>query len=191
MDPAKIVEALRQLDPANNEHWTENGAPRVEAVAELLGVKPLELKRAMITDAAPSLNRATHAEFVQAKDDPDEEEDEFSPPGPRVDPDDRSEHQERIAQLELELAEAERRAAQAQEEVRATTARLDAAREEMRRLHPPRHPVEVMKDHLTRLHEMRAAQHGAAPSPLDRALRARKRPQRTLPPAPGPTSMEA
>ncbi len=53
----EIKEALAQLDHANDEHWTADGAPRVEVVAELTGNK--DLKRKDITDAAPKFTRQT------------------------------------------------------------------------------------------------------------------------------------
>lgn len=51
-----IKEALTQLDPENNDHWTADGAPRVDVVAELVGNPGL--KRADITNAAPDFHRS-------------------------------------------------------------------------------------------------------------------------------------
>jgi hypothetical protein len=49
-----IKEALEQLDPLNDDHWTSNGDPRLEAVSSLLGVK---VTRQNVTDAAPKFTR--------------------------------------------------------------------------------------------------------------------------------------
>lgn len=50
-----IQKALAQLDPANDDHWTSDGAPRVDVVSEITGDK--SLKRKDITDAAPKFTR--------------------------------------------------------------------------------------------------------------------------------------
>lgn len=50
---SQIIEALRKLDPNNDEHWTADGLPKLEA----LGVK--DVKRAEVTKAAPHFTRTT------------------------------------------------------------------------------------------------------------------------------------
>jgi septal ring factor EnvC (AmiA/AmiB activator) len=50
-----IIEALKTLDPKNDEHWTGNGDPVIAVVSEL--IKDPKLKRAQITEAAPEFNR--------------------------------------------------------------------------------------------------------------------------------------
>lgn len=49
-----ILDALRQLDPLNDDHWTANGDPRIEAVKVLLGA---DITRGEIVSAAPDFNR--------------------------------------------------------------------------------------------------------------------------------------
>ena len=56
----QLKEALGKLDVENAEHWTADGAPRVDAVASLLGVQGLTRKH--ITDIAPDFNRTKAAE---------------------------------------------------------------------------------------------------------------------------------
>jgi hypothetical protein len=51
----KIIEALGKLDPANDEHWTSAGLPKVEAVAGLAELP--DLTRKDITEAAPDVVR--------------------------------------------------------------------------------------------------------------------------------------
>lgn len=46
-----IIDALKTLDPKNDEHWTNDGQPAVAA----LGI--VDLKRKDITDAAPHFSR--------------------------------------------------------------------------------------------------------------------------------------
>lgn len=56
IDNAKIHEALRQLKVEEDNHWTNDGLPRIDVVAELSGIK--YLKRGEITAAAPAFTRA-------------------------------------------------------------------------------------------------------------------------------------
>ena len=53
--PTKIREALELLNPKNNEHWTEMGLPKVEAVCQL--VEDNEVTRADIEAALPGFTR--------------------------------------------------------------------------------------------------------------------------------------
>lgn len=50
-----LREALGALDPTNDDHWTSEGLPRVEAVAEISG--NAQVKRQDITNADPEFNR--------------------------------------------------------------------------------------------------------------------------------------
>jgi hypothetical protein len=52
----KIKEALSHLDPANDEHWTADGLPRMDAIVELLG-GDTSVTRKDVTDAVPGLTR--------------------------------------------------------------------------------------------------------------------------------------
>lgn len=47
----KIIAALKSLDPSNSDHWTSEGAPRIDAL------KIEGIKRADITAAAPHFSR--------------------------------------------------------------------------------------------------------------------------------------
>lgn len=47
----KIREAVTQLDPANDDHWTQEGLPRVDAVANILGKQDIT-RRDLIRAAA-------------------------------------------------------------------------------------------------------------------------------------------
>lgn len=50
-----IVEALSRLDPENDEHWTNDGMPRVEVVQGLAG--DASIMRADINNASPGFDR--------------------------------------------------------------------------------------------------------------------------------------
>jgi len=59
-----IVEALTRLDPANENHWTGEGLPRLHAVRTVAGDP--EITRQDITDAAPKFLREAAANFSPA-----------------------------------------------------------------------------------------------------------------------------
>lgn len=54
-DKNAIVAALRELDPLNDDHWTADGAPRMDALEALLGDKSVTRKE--VVEAAPDFNR--------------------------------------------------------------------------------------------------------------------------------------
>lgn len=58
----KILAALRQLDPANDNHWTAEGQPRIDTVKLLTGDSTVG--REAITAALPGFVRARAAEML-------------------------------------------------------------------------------------------------------------------------------
>jgi hypothetical protein len=58
----KILAALRQLDPANDNHWTAEGQPRIDTVKFMTGDSTLT--REAITTALPGFVRARAAEML-------------------------------------------------------------------------------------------------------------------------------
>lgn len=54
-DKEKILEALAQLDPLDDDHWTGDGAPRMDAVEKILGDKTVTRKD--VFEAAPEFSR--------------------------------------------------------------------------------------------------------------------------------------
>ena len=54
----EILEALNQLDATNDEHWTQEGLPKLDVVSAILDQ---EVKRKEVTDAAPDFNREAKA----------------------------------------------------------------------------------------------------------------------------------
>ena len=56
---SKILEALGKLDPANENHWTADGLPRIETVRMLAGDQ--SITREQITAEAPDFSRETAA----------------------------------------------------------------------------------------------------------------------------------
>lgn len=51
-----IRDALGKLDQKNDAHWTDDGAPRLDALGEILGNAPT---REAVTEAAPKFTRET------------------------------------------------------------------------------------------------------------------------------------
>lgn len=62
----KIRLMLRKLDPKVDDHWSAEGLPSVETVAQAMN-KP-DLSRAMIDAAAPAFNRDRARELKEAED---------------------------------------------------------------------------------------------------------------------------
>ncbi len=66
-----IREALSKLDTLDNDLWTSNGDPKIDAVKELLG---RSVTRQEIVDAAPSFNRENPVIEDPKQEDPPEEQ---------------------------------------------------------------------------------------------------------------------
>lgn len=66
-DKEQILAALAQLDPLDDDHWTSDGAPRIDAVEKILGS---DVSRKEVVEAAPKLTRET------AGQEPEEEQEE-------------------------------------------------------------------------------------------------------------------
>lgn len=60
----KLVEAVMALDPMNDEHWTMDGKPRMDAVEATYG--SADIKRADIDAAAPGYDRNAALEKAAA-----------------------------------------------------------------------------------------------------------------------------
>lgn len=60
MSDNKILDAVRQLDPTNDNHWTTDGLPRLETVRMLAG--DASISRDAVEAAAPGFNKASAKE---------------------------------------------------------------------------------------------------------------------------------
>lgn len=60
-----INEALSELDKTNDDHWTKDGAPRLDVVSELVGK---EVKRKDVVDADPEYTRESRPDAPADKD---------------------------------------------------------------------------------------------------------------------------
>ena len=80
----EILEALLGLSPGNDEHWTADGLPRLDAVENLLGAS---VARKQLTNAAPDFNRAMAQSVVdEAASQGDTEQSDTDKTQPDADP---------------------------------------------------------------------------------------------------------
>jgi hypothetical protein len=77
----RLIEALRQLDPNNPDHWLPNGQARMEAVEYFAGTK--KVNRVDIDALVPGFSRANTA---LPGDDPEVEQDDETSPEEEVAP---------------------------------------------------------------------------------------------------------
>lgn len=59
----EVLEAVHALDPQNDEHWTADGQPRLDAVENMLGG---DVSRKQVTNAAPDFTRSVAQDLVDA-----------------------------------------------------------------------------------------------------------------------------
>lgn len=181
-----IVAALLQLDPANDQHWTKEGAPSLDAVKLLSGDDGIT--RALVTAAAPKLLRAGHAAWSTNVVESD--------PAPTVEyPIDdlglegedllMAQAQELDSQIEAQRKECQKlqlRVAKAQGEYNRAEAALDAMVEKRSREFPPANPIHTAQEFIRSQHEARMVAAGLRPgsagSQLDADMRT-KRPTST------------
>lgn len=58
-----LEEALKQLDPANDDHWTTDGSPRIDVLKDLMGAGGEGLKRGVVLERFPEFSR-NNADFT-------------------------------------------------------------------------------------------------------------------------------
>lgn len=132
---ASIQAALKLLDPQNDNHWTDDGLPRVDTVKFF--AKDATLTRDDITKAAPAFNRTVP--LIESEgDDHGADEEASGHGGPDTDP-----QAEAVQGLEAELAEAQAaldasaaRVAEAQKEHEARRKEVDRLAEALDKARP-------------------------------------------------------
>jgi len=201
----EILEAVRALDPHNDEHWTADGMPRLDAVENLLGDN---VTRKAVTNAAPDFTRAVASELADALEDsepaaddydteeavpsspePVQEIDTASATGSELDEDDPLAEgpADFEAELDAGIAEAQQRVSDIQRRLEEGKRLLAEAEEELGKLvdeknrqFPPMTEAEAIQQFQRNELAKRAAARGAGgtPSPLDAALAARRKARR-------------
>jgi hypothetical protein len=138
MEKLKILDALRQLDPDNDEHWTTQGQPRLDVVGDILDAT---VTRAEVTAAAPEFSR--DAARIPASE-PESEPEPVEPVDPRV---------ERYFEVSREI--------EAKQEARAKLTleinTLTKEQHELSRFVPNRGEFDPTEDQLARMKVIRAA----------------------------------
>lgn len=201
-----INQALLSLDPSNDDHWTSDGSPKMEAVAQFLDQ---EVTRKDIIQAAPEFNR-THAMSLKEQED-DEDRDEQEEQGePEVSEeedvqekaDEAEETQDKpvasaegwcpdellnkLRRAQEKHAHLENLSRKAQDAARAANDEVAKLEEEIEK-HRPRHSdqEQIMK-YIRNQNEQRAKRAGQViqtkvpRSKLDQTLNNRKRPPRSV-----------
>jgi hypothetical protein len=161
----EIKDALAHLDPLDDDQWTTEGLPKVDAVEKILGKS---VSRADITNADPSFNRESAGSVPddsvstdEPAETPDAEETEKEEPQVEMDPIDRKE-----AELQAEIEDLSLLASQKIKE-------LDILKKQVTELS---HLQNVKNNMLTRLRRARPnrADHTAIGAYLARAAKTRE-----------------
>ena len=164
-----LRQALSQLDPENDEHWTQDGAPLIFVLEDLMGVKGL--KRQAVVDTAPKLTRESARKALtvtepvpEAEAAPSEEpvpEAEAAPseePGPGVEPmseldaafAERKELTERMLAAQSDADETKKLANRLADEVNTLNRHI-----EMLERRDPNHATRGVRDYINRSNEER------------------------------------
>jgi hypothetical protein len=187
-----IIKALIQLDSGNDEHWTDDGLPRVDIVQKLL--KDPDVRRKDINDAKPGFSRAVPGQTTEPEDVLPGEPETFEPTAEAEKDDtsflddnelDQEELQalmrKRCTQAEERLAKARAAVIDAQSYVRKCEQWEAQAKQALHRRFPPMHENDAIKAHLEAQLRQRYERAGYGPSEID-AMRASAKKQRV--PAP-------
>ena len=175
----ELINALRQLDPANDEHWTDDGAPALEPVRIALG---RVVQRKEVTTVAPELTRDTFAAWLEALDNPggaDQQteggdDEQINPAQAAAD-----DLFARRARLEAQEGELATQIKALNEERNAVVAELDAVIKEIEEEDLRVNPMARVKDHIQRQKEerLRRVTGDVGPSVLDKTLALRPKQQ--------------
>ena len=165
----EIAEAVQALDPKNDDHWTAEGLPRMDAVEKLFGDD--QITRQQVSDAVPGFTRETALAKASPPpvEDPDDEEDE----------DEDDEDEKEIGVLEKEVAGIDQSIAEMKAAKDEAVARLDALLIKTRKgvqFSDPNAVQNFLKSQQRALeiHAKNRRKNLSADSQLDRALSARR-----------------
>lgn len=196
IEKAALAEAIKQLDPANDAHWTDDGSPMLSEVQRLCNDS--SVTRAQVNDAIPGYDRkiasfrsgsGVGGQKAPAKDEgaglgepeaaPTAQPAELSPTDDQLSIEKTREIlKRRVATAEENLAAAKVAAAEATREVGQAEMRLDRAIRDLQRKFPPISPEEAIKQHLARQHQLaiERAQATGHSSQIDQSMAQSRRP---------------
>ena len=188
-DTQKITDALKMLDHANAEHWTDDGLPRTSVVQKLAGDSTI--KRGDIQAAAPDFARKplTDADGAtltpgsggggidggtklasEAPIEPPTEGDGGIDGGPMTEEEVRVVLDNRVRDADHALLTAMANVTEGQRIVREAQKAVATARNERQSAFPPLSASENIKQHLARQQERLIAAHGGIPARIDQAM---------------------
>lgn len=204
----KIREALKQLDPQNAEHWTDDNLPQVSAVQQL--TSDPSIRRHDIQAAWPGFDKSALASDGGSKDAPavveaitnkdggstvvaDEHGNEYEEYNSAEEL--LASYEADVKHWENELVKAHAMIRQGQANVVLAAKKAEEAKAVLRKAFPPITEAENIKAHIQSEQAMRRArvEGRGAPSQLDLSMRRSnsrgwRRPKRTLMGAPAPTA---
>lgn len=178
-----IVAALLKLDSGNDNHWTDDGAPRVDIVQQLTGDN--DVRRKDINEASPGFSRAVPGATTEPEDvqdgDPqtvtvvghaDDEEGSNDFLGDALDDDElKALMQKRLADAERGIHAARAAVTDAQSNLRKAEGRHAKAMQDLYRRFPPLHPADAIKAHLeSQLRQRYEQRTNMTPSQIDEAM---------------------
>lgn len=165
---AKIKQALTQLDPVQDGHWTSDGAPRMDVVEKLVGTKGIT--RSDVNKAGPTFTRDhPHLESPVSEQEPEAEAPQVAGPEQDVAPasepqTDAGEPSEPMDELEVALAKAKKELAEAEEAKHAAQKRaaeaqrkVDEVIEARERDRPVHENIKGIQAYIARQQEIRQA----------------------------------
>jgi hypothetical protein len=182
-----IVKALIQLDSGNDQHWTDDGLPRVDVVQTIL--KDPDVRRKDINDAQPGFSRAVPGATTEPEDiQPGDEENAAlfsSEPEENADDilGDETIDDEALKELmKRRVSDAEQRMVRSREatqEARNYERKCEMwhvkALSDLNRRFPPLHPSDAIKQHLESQLRQRYERAGFGASQIDNAMGTRGR----------------
>lgn len=184
-----IIKALTQLDSGNDEHWTDDGLPRVDVVQKLL--KDPDVRRKDINEASPGFSRAVPGQTTEPEDaqpgDPavaavpaedggnERDTEDFLDDHEMTEDELKTVMQRRCTQAEERLAKARAAVTEAQSYVRKCEQWEAQAKQALHRRFPPMHENDAIKAHLDAQLRLRYERAGYGPSQIDVAMGVRQK----------------
>jgi hypothetical protein len=142
----ELLEILELLDHENDDHWTDDGLPRVDLIKQMVDDDAITVTRTSISNAAPKLVRGSP---IQADQEPDPESIEAIVPKDMTVEEKaavRAEYDEQLAHLEEERQAINKHLKETQEAFLKKTAEINALINERDDNVPAMTPIEAVRE---------------------------------------------